>query len=42
MASSSHSNKVLEDYANLSTDDDEGEGLILNEIPENNTKIDYD
>lgn len=42
MASSSHSNRMMEDYANLSIADDESEGLDLNEISEDNSKIDYD
>lgn len=41
MASSSHSNKVLEEYVNFSIVDDESESLILIEIPENNTKVAY-
>lgn len=41
MATSSNEKTILDDYAKLSLNDDEDEGLIIQEIPKNNKVIDY-
>lgn len=41
MADSSSGKAIMDEYANLSINDDDEEGLILPEIPENNQVINY-
>lgn len=42
MASSSRGKNIMDSYAALTIGDDEEEGLILNEIPEETVKVEYD
>lgn len=41
MGSSSNGKSVLHEYANLSIDDEEEGGLVIQEIPEDTQIIDY-
>lgn len=41
MASSSHGKNIIDEYANLSINEEDGDGLVLEEIPENNSGLDY-